>query len=71
MARSNLSPRRASLRWPPRQPSKAATVSQMAAPQRWRGLISVPVGRHSAGHPSSPRKWRQFHRSQPRRDGEV
>ena len=39
MARSNLSPRRASLRWPPQQPSKVATVSQIAAPQGWRGLV--------------------------------
>ena len=47
--------------------SKVATVSQIAAPQGSRGLICVWVRRHSAGPPSSPRKRRQFRRSQPPR----
>ena len=41
------------------------------APQGWRGLIWICVVRHSAGPTSSPRKLRQFRRSQPPRDGEV
>ena len=51
--------------------SKVATVSQIAAPQGSRGLICVWVRRHSAGPPSSLRKWRQFRGSQPPMDGEV
>ena len=31
----------------------------------------APVGRHYAGPPRSTRKWRQFRRSQPPRDGEA
>ena len=33
MERSNLNPRETSLRWTPQQPSKVATVSQIAAPK--------------------------------------
>ena len=39
MARSHLGLGRASLCWTPQQPSKVVTVSQIAAPQGWRGLI--------------------------------
>ena len=39
MARSNLSPRMTSLRSTHQQPSKVATVSQLAPPQARRGLI--------------------------------
>eukprot|EP00959_Pyramimonas_sp_CCMP1952_P173153 3618465-Pyramimonas_sp.AAC.1 len=70
-ARSRSGPRGASPRRTHQQPSKVATVSQIAAPQGWRGLIWVRASRHCAGPPSRPRKRRQFHRSQPPRDGEV
>eukprot|EP00959_Pyramimonas_sp_CCMP1952_P248572 5195851-Pyramimonas_sp.AAC.1 len=39
-------------------------------PQGRRGLPQVCAVPHSAGPNSSPRKWRQFRRSQPPRDGE-
>ena len=48
-----------------------ATVSQTASLQGRRGLMVVPVRRQSAGPPRNPRKWRQFRRSQPLRDGEA
>ena len=35
MVRSNLSLRRTSLCWTPQQPSKVATVPQIAAPEGW------------------------------------
>ena len=41
MAKSNLSPRGASLRWTHQQPSKVATVSQVAAPPRDSEVQSV------------------------------
>ena len=53
--------------WPPQQPSKVATVSQIAAPQDGEVPNGSAAGTHYAGSPSSPRKWRQFHRSQPPR----
>eukprot|EP00959_Pyramimonas_sp_CCMP1952_P372994 7811023-Pyramimonas_sp.AAC.1 len=71
MARFHLSLGNKPLCFTNQQPSKVATVSQIAAPQGWRGRIWVWVRRHSAGPPSSPRKRRQFRRSQPLRDGEV
>eukprot|EP00959_Pyramimonas_sp_CCMP1952_P403051 8445284-Pyramimonas_sp.AAC.1 len=71
MARSRLGLRRTSLCWTPQQPSKVATVSQIAAPQGWRGPFWVCAGRHCVGPPCKPRTWRQFHRSQHHRDGEV
>ena len=49
MARSNLSPRGASLRWPPQQPSKVVTGSQIAAPQEWRGASDVEGKREEEG----------------------
>eukprot|EP00959_Pyramimonas_sp_CCMP1952_P185631 3881132-Pyramimonas_sp.AAC.1 len=38
MARSSLGWRGASIRWTSQQHSKVAIVSQIAAPQGWRGL---------------------------------
>ena len=43
MARSNLSLGMTPLRWAPQQPPKVATVSQIAAPQGWRGQIWIWV----------------------------
>ena len=39
MAESQLGLGKASPRWTPQQPSNVATISQIAAPQGWRGLI--------------------------------
>ena len=47
-----------------------AAVSQIAAPQGRRGPTLICVRHHCAGPPRSPRKWRQFRRSEPPRDGE-
>eukprot|EP00959_Pyramimonas_sp_CCMP1952_P401424 8411374-Pyramimonas_sp.AAC.1 len=46
--------------------------SEPAAPpaQGYGGLLWIRVARHCAGPSSRPRKWRQFHSSQPPRDGE-
>eukprot|EP00959_Pyramimonas_sp_CCMP1952_P111240 2327211-Pyramimonas_sp.AAC.1 len=49
MARSRSGPRGASPCRTPQQASKEATVSQIAAPQRWRGLIWARAWRHCAG----------------------
>ena len=69
--RSHGDPRKTSLCWASQEPTKVATVSQIAAPQGRGGLMVIPVRRHSAGPPRSLRKWRQFRRSQPPRDGEA
>ena len=69
--RSHGDPRKTSLCWASQEPTKEATVSQIAAPQERRGLMVIPVRRHCAGPPRSLRKWQQFRRSQPPRDGEV
>eukprot|EP00959_Pyramimonas_sp_CCMP1952_P422819 8856996-Pyramimonas_sp.AAC.1 len=70
MARSCLGLRGTPACGLPQQTSRVAAVSHFAAPQGWRGPVCVCVGPQCAGSPSSPRKWRQFHTSQPPRDGE-
>eukprot|EP00959_Pyramimonas_sp_CCMP1952_P009857 205394-Pyramimonas_sp.AAC.1 len=62
---SRSGPRGALLRWTQQQPLKMATASRIAAPHGLRGLAQVPAVPHSAGPTSSPRTWRQCHRSQP------
>merc|ERR1712023_40636 len=64
-ARYRLPPR---LRGTSQEPTKVATVSHFAAPREPRGIGYHP---DSAGPPRSPRKWRQFHTSQPPGSREV
>ena len=64
-AKSHGDPRGTPLCWTSQEPTKVATVSQIAAPQGRRGLTVIPVGHPSAGPPRSPRKWRQLRSSQP------
>eukprot|EP00959_Pyramimonas_sp_CCMP1952_P065457 1366569-Pyramimonas_sp.AAC.1 len=68
MARSNLN-----VLPLPQQPSKPATASQLAAPPRMaRSNLSLRKTPPDDGpRNSSPRKWLQFRRPQPSRDGEV
>ena len=63
--RSHGDPRKTPFRWTSQEPTKVATVSQIAAPQGRRGLVVIPLGCPSAGPPTSPRTWRQLRRSQP------
>eukprot|EP00959_Pyramimonas_sp_CCMP1952_P051585 1078020-Pyramimonas_sp.AAC.1 len=51
MSRSDLPG--ASLRWTHQLPSKVATISQIAAPQRRRGPAQIRAVPHSAGSASS------------------
>ena len=60
--------------WPTEQASNAKTVSQIAAPQRWRSLFRIRGGAPLRCSLSRLRKWRQLHKSQPPpspSDGEV
>ena len=63
--------RKTFLRWTSQEPAKVATIAQIAAPEGRRGLVVIRVRHPSAGPPRSPRKRRQFCRSQPPKDGEV
>eukprot|EP00959_Pyramimonas_sp_CCMP1952_P395094 8278101-Pyramimonas_sp.AAC.1 len=42
------------LGWPSQEPTKRATLSQMATPSEPRGLVWVCVGNHAAGPPKGP-----------------
>ena len=59
-ARSHSDLRKTSLHWASQEPTNAATVPQIAAPQGRRGLVLMCVGRHCAGPPRSSRRWRQL-----------
>eukprot|EP00959_Pyramimonas_sp_CCMP1952_P359501 7527955-Pyramimonas_sp.AAC.1 len=70
IARSSSDLRGAPLRWTRHQPSKVATVSQIAAPQGRRDPAQTCAVPHSDGPTITLRKWRRFRRSQPPKDCE-